>query len=144
MSLNQQTRGVLLSYGQQLTMKKKHSLKLMTTNTMNMYQQTPQQSLQHKNHYVKNLFKFGDTDYKTLQYLLPPTQPCTPIFYLLPKIHKPGTPGRPIISGCVSSIIDSHIKPLWSSLPSYIKDTNNFTIYKIFSPSTNHYHPTPS
>ena len=91
---------------------------------------------------VKDLFKFGDIDYKTLQYLLPPTPPRTPIFYLLPKIHKPGNPGRPIISGCdsptdrLSSFIDSHIKPLCSSLPSYIKDTNNFlqTIFNIHTP----------
>ncbi len=92
--------------------------------------------------YVKDLFKFGDIDYKTLQYLLPPTPPRTPIFYLLPKIHKPGNPGRPIISGCdsptdrLSSFINSHIKPLCSSLPSYIKDTNNFlqTIFNIHTP----------
>ncbi|CAM5079934.1 unnamed protein product, partial [Eretmochelys imbricata] len=28
-----------------------------------------------------------------------PLEPRPGIFYLLPKIHKPGTPGRPIISG---------------------------------------------
>ena len=39
--------------------------------------------------YVKDLFEYGDIDHKTLQYLLPPTPPCTPIFYLLPKVHKP-------------------------------------------------------
>ena len=39
--------------------------------------------------YVKDLYKFGDIDYKTLQYLIPPSPPRTPIFYLLPKIHKP-------------------------------------------------------
>ena len=67
--------------------------------------------------YVKDLFKFGDIDYKTLQHLLPLSPPHT----LLPKIHKPGTPGRPIISGCdsptdrLSSFIDSHLKPLRSS-----------------------------
>ena len=112
---------------------------------MNMYQQTPQQSSTQTTKitkYVKDLFKFGDIDYKTLQYLLPPTPPHTPIFYLLPKLHKPGNPGRPIISGCdsptdrLSSFIDPHIKPLCSSLPSYIKDTNNFlqTIFNIHTP----------
>ena len=92
--------------------------------------------------YVKDLFKFGDIDYKTLQHLLPPTPPRTPIFYLLPKIHKPGNPGRPIISGCdsptdrLSSFIDHHLKPFCSSLPSYIKDTNHFlqTIFNIATP----------
>ena len=92
--------------------------------------------------YVKDLFKFGDIDYKTLQHLLPPSPPRTPIFYLLPKIHKPGTPGRPIISGCdsptdrLSSFIDSHLKPLCTSLPSYIKDTNHFlqTIFNLDTP----------
>ena len=92
--------------------------------------------------YVKDLFKFGDIDYKTLKYLLPPSPPRIPIFYLLPKIHKPNNPGRPIISGCdspadrLSSFIDTHLKPLCSSLPSYIKDTNHFlqTIFNITTP----------
>ena len=48
MSLIQQIRGVLLSYGLQQTMKKKHFLNLMTTNTMNTYQPTPSQSPQNK------------------------------------------------------------------------------------------------
>ena len=92
--------------------------------------------------YVKDLFKFGDIGYKTLQYLIPPSPPRTPIFYLLPKIHKPGNPGRPIISGCdsptdrLSSFIDFHLKPLCNTLPSYIKDTNHFlqTIFDLDTP----------
>ena len=92
--------------------------------------------------YVKDLFKFGDIDYKTLQYLIPPSPPRTPIFYLSPKIHKPGNPGRPIISGCdsptdrLSSFIDFHLKPLCNTLPSYIKDTNHFlqTIFDLDTP----------
>ena len=91
---------------------------------------------------VKDLFKFGDINYKTLQQLIPPSPPRTPIFYLLPKIHKPGNPGRPIISGCdsptdrLSSFVDFHLKPLCSSLPSYIKDTNHFlqTIFNLETP----------
>ena len=53
-------------------------------------------------------------------------------FYLLPKIHKKGCPGRPIISGSgtctesVSEFIDFHIKPLVPEIPSYIKDTKHF------------------
>ncbi len=92
--------------------------------------------------YVKDLFKYGDIDHKTLKYLLPPTPPRTPIFYLLPKIHKPNNPGRPIISGCdsptdrLSSFIDTYLKPLCNSLPSYIKDTNHFlqTIFNLPTP----------
>jgi hypothetical protein len=52
------------------------------------------------------------------------------------------TPGWPIISGCdsptdrLSSFIDTHLKPLCSSLPSYVKDTNHFlqTIFNITTP----------
>lgn len=53
-------------------------------------------------------------------------------FYMLPKIHKEGNPGRPIISGIgtvtekISSFIDSLIKDIPPTLPSYVKDTNHF------------------
>lgn len=57
-----------------------------------------------------------------------------PIFYTLPKIHKPGfpPPGRPIVSGTnsifepLSKYIDSFLQPFVGILPTYIKDTIDF------------------
>ena len=51
---------------------------------------------------------------------------------MLPKIHKEGCPGRPIISGCqsptvaLSQYLDFYLKPIVKETPSYIKDTNHF------------------
>lgn len=51
---------------------------------------------------------------------------------MLPKIHKPTIPGRPIISGCdsptekLSIFVDHYLKTLVPLTPSYIKDTNHF------------------
>ncbi|KAI8514534.1 hypothetical protein Bbelb_071250 [Branchiostoma belcheri] len=50
----------------------------------------------------------------------------------LPKIHKKGNPGRPILSAndCaserISELADFHLRPLVTRLPSYIKDTTDF------------------
>jgi hypothetical protein len=62
-----------------------------------------------------------------------PEIPCrTPLFYGLPKIHKPNAPLRPIISACngpsdfLSNFITKIIQPLAESLPAYLKDTNQF------------------
>ncbi|XP_041461655.1 uncharacterized protein LOC121412959 [Lytechinus variegatus] len=63
---------------------------------------------------------------------LSPTNAKPARFYLLPKIHKPGNPGRPILSGNgsptenISLFVDYHIKPLVSRAPSYIHDTPDF------------------
>ena len=52
-------------------------------------------------------------------------------FYLLPKIHKPGNPGRPIVSACncptelLATYLDQITSPLVRSLPSYVKDINH-------------------
>ncbi|CAN7951161.1 unnamed protein product [Ixodes pacificus] len=60
------------------------------------------------------------------------TQPTTGRFYMLPKIHKTGNPGRPIISGNgtltepLSSFVDNLIKHIPPTFPSYIKDTGHF------------------
>ncbi|CAH3184729.1 unnamed protein product [Porites lobata] len=57
--------------------------------------------------------------------------PRTSRFYLLPKIHKPGNPGRPIVSACncptelLATYLDQITSPLVRSLPSYVKDTNH-------------------
>ena len=62
----------------------------------------------------------------------------TPQLYLLPKIHKPDIPGRPIISGCggptvkLSQHVDHLLKPLLKHIPSYVQDTTHF-LNRIFS-----------
>lgn len=62
-------------------------------------------------------------------------------FYLLPKIHKKGCPGRLVISGCntpterISEFVDHHLKPLVSSIPLFVKDTNDF-LHKLKSMET--------
>ena len=53
-------------------------------------------------------------------------------FYILPKIHKPGCPGRPIVSSCgapaekISRFVDLHLGSLVRAIPSYIRDTTDF------------------
>ena len=69
-----------------------------------------------------------------LNYLIP-QDPRTARFYLLPKIHKAGNPGRPIVSGNgspterISEFVDSYLNPLVSHIPSYIQDTTDTTGY---------------
>ena len=53
-------------------------------------------------------------------------------FYLLPKIHKPGNPGRPTVSSYsastenISWFMDWFLQPFATSLLSYIQDTTDF------------------
>ena len=73
------------------------------------------------NHLSKKAHKF-----------LSPTDCKTARFYLLTKVHKPGNPGRPIISGnCsptehISLFVDSFLKPLVPRISSDIHDTPDF------------------
>ena len=54
-------------------------------------------------------------------------------FYTIPKIHKQGHPGRPIVSSNshpterISQFVDFHLQPLVTKLPSYVKDTTHFS-----------------
>lgn len=58
-------------------------------------------------------------------------QPRCSKFYLLPKIHKPSCPGRPIVSACscpteyVSAYLDNVLKDIVSSLPTFVKDSTH-------------------
>eukprot|EP00105_Crassostrea_gigas_P004177 XP_011417314.1 PREDICTED: uncharacterized protein LOC105320883 [Crassostrea gigas] len=72
--------------------------------------------------------EIGVNVYETLR----PTN-CGPgQFYLLPKIHKEGMPGRPIVSAIghptekISEFIDLHLRPHVEDLPSYLKDTTDY------------------
>ena len=66
--------------------------------------------------------------------LLRPANSRTPIFYMLPKIHKPNNPGRPVISSVnshtekLSAYVDEFLRPLAQALPSHIRDTTDFII----------------
>ena len=72
-------------------------------------------------------------DEKTYIYLTFNPNPRARRFYILPKIHKQGNPGRPIISSNghpterISEFVDYHLK-LVQTLPSYIKDTTHFLL----------------
>ena len=58
--------------------------------------------------------------------------PKTAKFYLLPKIHKKGNPGRPITNaiGCptskIAEFVNHQLQPMVEKLKSYIKDTTHF------------------
>ena len=64
-------------------------------------------------------------------FITPPSPPRTPLFYFLPKIHKPNNPPRPIISGCdsptdrISKYLTSIFQPIAESQPTYLKDTKH-------------------
>ena len=71
-------------------------------------------------------------DTATKKILLPSKNIRTPLFYGLPKIHKPGCPLCPIVSGCdaptghLSAYITHFIQPFASNLLSHIRDTKHF------------------
>ena len=56
------------------------------------------------------------------------TTPRASSFYLLPKIHKPGNPGRPIVSACscptenIATFLDEITAPLVCNLQTYVKE----------------------
>ena len=70
----------------------------------------------------------------TFKYLTANSDPKAGRFYILPKLHKQGNPGLPIISSNghpterISEFVDYHFKSLVQSLPSYIKDTTHFLL----------------
>jgi hypothetical protein len=63
-------------------------------------------------------------------YRVYPSSNRIPQFYALPKIHKTGTPIRPIVSYCGSALynlaqfVDSHLKPLAKQIDSHIQNSS--------------------
>ena len=74
--------------------------------------------------YVNRMHKDKLINNKTKQYLIQSD--------VKPKVHKPGNPGRPIVSSNshpterLSHFVDYHLQPLVHKLPSFVKDTNDF------------------
>ena len=78
---------------------------------------------------VDSMKEAGYVDAYTHAYLHPSDKVRTQRMYFLKKLHKTPHGIRPIVSGCsgpterVSSFLDHIIKPLVSTIPSYIKDS---------------------
>ena len=92
---------------------------------------------------ITDLYQSKDIDKATASYLDPleSLEKKTPVFFMLPKIHKqPKTGyrfiGRPVVSGCgsplnrISEFIDHYLLPEVQRLTTYLKDTAD-TIRKI-------------
>ena len=80
--------------------------------------------------YLKRLLSEGIIDKETHNYLTPQDRKAGH-FYILPKIHKAGNPGRPIVSANghptekISEFVSFHLNPLVQSFPSYVKNTTH-------------------
>ena len=72
----------------------------------------------------------NNIDKQTHRYLTP-ENPKAGRFYVLPKIHKPGNPGRPIVSANghptekISEFVSFHLNPLVQTLPSHVKNSTH-------------------
>ena len=79
--------------------------------------------------YLYNTHRIDDV---TRHHLTPPKPTHTPIFYGVPKVHKPNILPRPIVSACecptdqLSNYITHFIQAFVEILPSYIQDNKHF------------------
>ena len=80
---------------------------------------------------VEEMFDDGYITEKNMRYLIV-DQPKAGRFYLLPKIHKTGNPGRPIVlvnghpTEKISEFVDLHLQPHVNTLPSYLKNITDY------------------
>ena len=104
-------------------------------NNTQHYKQIDKDQSETHNKMIKSVLqqavKDGEIDPDTCQSLIVP-KPTPGRFYTVPKIHKQGNPGRPIVSGngCatekISQFVDYHTKDAPRSLPSFVQDDMDF------------------
>ena len=82
---------------------------------------------------LQEMFDKKHIDNDTFDYLRPlENEAKAGRFYMLPKIHKTGNPGRPIVSANshptekISEFVDHHLRPHVKELPSFIQDTTDY------------------
>ena len=62
----------------------------------------------------------------------------TPQFKMLPKVHKEGNPGRPVVSSIdchttkISKYIDNQLQPRVKELKSYVKDSTQVICQRLY------------
>ncbi|XP_073514063.1 uncharacterized protein [Phyllobates terribilis] len=85
---------------------------------------------------VEGFMNQGIIDKKLGDFLIN-IHPITPVFYVLPKVHKNlnNTPGRPIVASTNSLLsplavtLEKILTPLIPNIPSFLKDTSHFLEY---------------
>ena len=81
--------------------------------------------------YVERMLHDKIIDDKLTKRFLIRSYPKPRRFYILPKIHKTGNPGRPIVSSNshpterISQFVDHYLKPIVQTTQSFIKDTSH-------------------
>ena len=105
---------------------------LQDTNTYKVLpKDQPHSSKINSSPYSKTSNKQGDSAPKNTKNYIPPVQ-SPPKFYGLPKIHKAGTPLRPIVSSRgsitygVAKELSHIIKPLVGQSPHHLRNTQDF------------------
>ena len=90
-------------------------------------------------HIIDQVWRLGIIDGTTSENLQT-KNPKISSFYLLPKIHKPNNPGRPIVNSIgsitekISAFVDAQLRKFTPRIPSYVKDTTHFiNIIKTFN-----------
>ena len=82
--------------------------------------------------FLETIYYHYHIDKETFDFLFPPKHPRTNLFYILPKLHKPMIPGRPVVSSVnsvnehISEFLTKCIQPLTQKLNSHINDTKDF------------------
>ena len=82
-------------------------------------------------HIIDQAWRLGIIN-ETIKENLQTKNPKISTFYILPKIHKPGNPGRPIVNSIgsitekISVFVDAHLRQFTPRIPSYVKDTTHF------------------
>ena len=108
----------------------------MTTFCQKYYEQQTIDHTINTAYEIYTFFTYFNTSYyiddDLFEFLSSNNPPSTPIFCMLPKIHKPDNLGRPIISECdsplanLSVFLDHYLKPIVQSVSSYIRNTDDF------------------
>ncbi|CAJ0953613.1 unnamed protein product [Ranitomeya imitator] len=107
---------------------------LSDTNTYNTIPRDPTPEIRKKIQSIINIYlDNGTIDQQTARFLSNP-HPITPVFYVLPKIHKSLTnpPGRPIVASTDSILsplavfLEKILTPLIKTTKSFVLDTGHF------------------
>ena len=130
--LNPQTNGRQLLFSARKTTSMKLSDNSITMpTTLNLMRTSPFKPAVEIQSFIHFMFANGQIDKHTRDFLIPHHSRAAR-FYLSPKIHKPGNPGRLIVSSNSdltenrSWFMDWFLQPFATSLLSYIQDTTDF------------------